>query len=227
MRRILLTFSLLFALNIFAESPRTGMMELQFGFFTPDIDSEEALTTKPYEDIFGENGFVWRFEYGINIWSGFGTFAISFATGNFSVDGKGVYTDDNTKKSEDETILHIVPNILFPINYSFDTHPFPIVPYVKLGVAYYIWWITDGVGDVASANGNDAIGGKWGWEAIFGFRFLLDFIDPSAAFEFDNEMGINDSYIFAEYRYTKIDDFGGEGLSLGSAYWNFGLALAF
>ncbi len=227
MKKLLLIFSFLFALNVVAESPRSGMIEFQFGFFTPDIDSESGLTAKPYKDIFDENGFVWRFEYGLNLWRGFGTFSVSFVTGMFSVDGLGVYTDNNEKKSKDETTLNIIPNAIFPINYAFDTHSFPIIPYLKLGVAYHIWWITNGVGDVASANGKDAVGGKWGWEAVFGFRFLLDFVDPSAAFEFDNDIGVNDSYIFAEYRYTKINNFDEKGLSLGGAYWNFGLALAF
>ena len=52
---------------IFAETPKSGMVEFQFGFFQPNIDSESSLTGKPYKDIFGDSGFIYGFESGTRL----------------------------------------------------------------------------------------------------------------------------------------------------------------
>ncbi|NTX54459.1 hypothetical protein HR086_24495, partial [Myxococcus sp. CA039A] len=55
--------------------------------------------------------------------------------------------------------------------------------------------------------------------------FLLDVLQPRFARDFDSGLGINHSYLFAEYTYADVDNFGKPGFVLSSRRWMFGLAL--
>ncbi|HLM46003.1 MAG TPA: MXAN_2562 family outer membrane beta-barrel protein, partial [Myxococcaceae bacterium] len=100
----------------------------------------------------------------------------------------------------------------------------PLVPYVKPGLVYMPWWITKG-GELENLADGKAQGGKLGWEVSGGVSFLLDVLEPRLARDFDSDLGVNHSYLFAEYTYAKVNNFGGPGFNLSDSYWMFGLAL--
>mgnify|MGYP003342203221 CR=1 FL=1 len=109
-----------------------------------------------------------------------------------------------------------------------ERYEFPLVPYVKLGYAYGIWWATNGLGNLARATTNGtttvARGGTGGFDATLGLRFLLDVLEPGAARSFDIEMGVNHSYLFGEYRHLVLTDWGSSSsIDLSDGIWNFGL----
>ncbi|MEM1010032.1 MAG: hypothetical protein AAGJ35_13630, partial [Myxococcota bacterium] len=85
----------------------------------------------------------------------------------------------------------------------------PVVPYIRGGLDYNIWWITDPQGSIATykdSNNQDisAFGGRFGFHFGAGIQILLDPIDPSTAKNFDNEVGVNHSYLFVEWAISWI-----------------------
>jgi len=217
-----------------ADSPRTQSFELKFGAYTPDIDSEKGITA--YEDIFGdESMFLTRIEYDYQFWQGFGSLAVGGEFGYGSVSGKGHEVATDTK-SNDETTLNMLP-MSIALVYHLDVMALrwdvPLVPFFKAGIDYNVWWITDGVDDTASyedSNGKkfEGEGDTWGYHISAGIKLLLDVFAPSTAQTFDNEVGVNNSYFFAEYVYSDISDFGSDkSFQLGDSSFLFGLAFEF
>jgi hypothetical protein len=141
-------------------------------------------------------------------------------------------------RTGDDTTLNVIPLELLAI-YRFDVLAkrwhVPLVPYVKVGLAYYLWWIENGGGflsipKVTLSNGQvlHGFGGTFGWAFRPGIALLLDVLDPVAARTMDTEIGINHSYLFFELNYADINGFGaGNKLVLSDTNWAAGLAFEF
>ncbi len=233
MYKFIIIFLFLFTTPfLFAESEHNSLIEIHFGFFTPDIDSESGLTGKPYEDIFNKDGLRFGSSYSFEILSQkyLGTFSILSGIEYFMVSGYGKYENNPDEKSEDETKLTMIP-IEIALVYNLDQlqnlFNIPFVFYAKIGLNYNFWWITNGLGETVDYDDGSSNGGKKGWHYGLGVRFLLDVLDSDAAINFDNQYGVNGSYIFVEYNSSQIDDFGKDGFKLGGNYLRFGLALQF
>jgi hypothetical protein len=233
MYRFIIIFLFLFTTPLlFAESEHNNLIETHFGFFTPDIDKESGLNKKPYEDIFNKDGLRFGVAYSIEMVSHkyLGTFSILSGVEYFMVSGYGKYENNPIEKSHDETKLTMIPFELSLV-YNLDQLQYlldiPFVFYAKIGLNYNFWWITNGLGDTVDYEDGHSYGGKKGWNYGLGIRFLLDILDSDTAINFDNQYGVNGSYIFVEYNSSKIDDFGKDGLKLGGSYLKFGLALLF
>jgi hypothetical protein len=196
-------------------SAQTSAMELRFGTYKPAIDSEFSGDVSPYEDIFGdESAWLFGAEYDAQIWHGFGSFGLFGSASWGFVSGKGVAPEG--AETSDETTLSMVPLVLGAV-YRFDVlaerYKIPFVLTGKLGVDYTVWWIRDGVDEITEFG--DGTGGKlpgyggtWGLHWAVGLHLLLDFFEPHTAKVFDNEMGVNNSYLFAEYVGYWVNDFG-------------------
>jgi hypothetical protein len=140
-------------------------------------------------------------------------------------------------RTGDTTALNIVPMSLLAV-YRFDylakRYRIPFVPYFKIGIAYYAWWIENGGGFLSVSkfqqNGktDSGYGGTWGWVMNPGGAFLLDVLDPGAARTMDAELGINHTYLFCELHYADITNFGsGKRMNLSDTTLNAGLAFEF
>jgi hypothetical protein len=222
----------------FPDSKRSQMFELKFGSVTPDVDNEAGLNDKPYNTIFGDDGlFMMRIEYDYQIWQGFGSLAIGVELGYGSVSGSGLETGSDDS-STDSTEFNMIPMSLSVV-YHFDVLAIkwniPIVPFVKGGIDYNIWWINDGVGETATyetidpdsleTSGFEGQGDTFGWHVAGGIKVLLDTFAPDMAQGFDRDMGVNNSYLFAELVYAVIDDFGSKkSFHLGGTSLLFGIA---
>jgi hypothetical protein len=113
----------------------------------------------------------------------------------------------------------------------------PIVPYAKVGLAYYLWWIRDGNGDVSKCNDRESCvrpdsglgrGASYGFTVNAGLAFLLDFVDRATARIARHEVGLYHTYLFAEFNLAVINDFGKAGaLNLSSETFLAGLAFEF
>ena len=149
-------------------------------------------------------------------------------------------SDTNTcVRSGDTTALNIVPLSIMAV-YRFDylarRYKIPFVPYFKIGLAYYVWWIENGGGFLSIAqftppgatSSQGGWGGTLGWVMNPGGAFLLDVLDPSAAKIIDSELGINHTYLFCEFHYADISGFGAANkMNLSDTTLNAGLAFEF
>jgi hypothetical protein len=76
-------------------------------------------------------------------------------------------------------------------------------------------------------NGQTGSGLKWGYGFTGGVAFVLNVLSPQMAKDMQTDTGIRRTYIFAEYNYDKLDDFGKVGLNLSARYFTFGLGFEF
>ncbi|MCO4763158.1 MAG: hypothetical protein KC502_16695 [Myxococcales bacterium] len=231
---VLMSLATLMPERSYAESPRTMSLDLRFTYYTPMIDREFAKTSgaTPFGDIM--TGAT-ELQYGASIdWRllhGFGELGAGFSVGYWSQKGKARGYDGSA--SEDETELMVVP-ITLDLVYRFDVlaekFRFPLVPYVKGGLAYGLWWARDGTGETSSytdANNKtySGEGGVAGLHGVVGIRLLLDIFEPKAARGFDIEMGVNHSYLYVEYQRLSLTNFGdAKSLDLSDELIVFGLA---
>lgn len=217
-----------------AETPKSAMLELHVGTYEPAID-EQFINAQPYEDIFGqESATLFGFHADRQVWQGFGSLAVGFGARYGYVTGSAQLEDGSA--STDTTELHLLP-VTLGLVYRFDVLQervnMPLVPYGKAGLNYTLWWVFNGRGELANSwgfdgEGHTGAGGTMGWFASGGIQLHLDFFDAEMAAEFDTESGVNNSYLFAEYTMSEVNDFGSaESLELSSDHLSFGLMFEF
>ena len=208
------------------QSPRSGAVVFRLGGYKPLIDEEEGLSTTPYKNIFGDESLL-LFEAELQrfFYQGIGTAGVSLSAGYGEKYAPARLAEGG--EAAEQTALKVIPLSVGGF-YKFDYAAFewgiPLVPYGRLGLVYTPWWITKGSA-TESANGVRGSGGKWGWSATGGVAFMLDVLEPRFARDFDSDLGVNHSYLFAEYTYADVNNFGAGGLNLSSRRWMFGLAL--
>lgn len=213
-------------------SPRTSALEVRFGFFQPDIDSEFSGDVHPFQDSFGEDS-AWTFstELDYQFFQSFGSLGVFGMAGYGQLSGKGIQEDG--ERSSDDTAM-----VFFPFTaglvYRFDVLAqrwgIPLVLTLKGGLDYWIWKIEDGNEDTSkfvAANGSEkeGMGGTYGLFGAVGLHLLLDFFEPHAAAIFDNDLGVNNSYLFVEWSAHWLNDFGSDSsFDLSDGGLVFGLA---
>ena len=205
-------------------SPRDGSVELRLGNWFPRVD--EGLASAPFERIYGGHKLL-LFEVEVQrfFYQGIGTAGLSVSLGYGEKFGYAL-TEDGTA-SEERSGFHVVPlhvRALYRMDYPALHWHIPLVPYIKPGVVYIPWWVTKGTG-LETTDTSKGFGGSLGLEVAGGVSLLLDVLEPRLARDFDTDLGINHSYLFAEYTYSKVNNFDRGGLNLSSSYWMFGLAL--
>ncbi|HEY3449617.1 MAG TPA: MXAN_2562 family outer membrane beta-barrel protein [Myxococcales bacterium] len=213
------------------DSPRNFYIEVNGGKFRPAVDGQAGLTGAPYKDIFGRNQmWVFGLEFDWEIWKGFGTLAAGLATDYAVVYGHG--TTISGKATSDITSLNTVPVRLLAV-YRFDLlarrWSIPLVPFVKAGLAYTFWWVTNGGGGIAKNGTSEALGGKLGYQLAAGLALELNFIDPWLSRELDEEFGVNAVTLQAQFMRISADNFGiSKGaMDLSANTWMFGLGFEF
>lgn len=235
MKRSLPIFGFLGSLAVtipaLAESPRDMVLELKFGPFRPAIDSEFGRGVSPYKDIMGGgNILMTQIEYDYEFYNRVGILALGATFGYARDKGKGRLADG--QPSNDSTTFHLIPlslSAVYRFDYLAQRHRIPLVPHVKAGFDYYIWWITNAVGKVArSKDGSVGQGGTFGGHVTFGLAFHMDFLSPEMAQTFDADVGVNNTYLFAEYVMSWVNDFGSsKSFDLSSRMFLFGIAFEF
>jgi hypothetical protein len=237
------------------ESPQHFWFEFKLGPYVPGIDSEFGGKASPYHELFdgrdatdptkvvgdGKNLiFSWELDY--EILRRFGTLAVGGAIGYFTNTAKALVNEDPTsiplpsgaRSGSDSTIMMLPFSALVVYRFDLlaDRYKVPLVPYVKLGLNYPLWWmLLDGdVRQYTKADGTvvSAKGGTFGWQVNAGLAFRLDVLDPGAARALDSEIGINHTYLFFELTHLAADGLGsGAALRLGDTSYSGGLAFEF
>jgi hypothetical protein len=208
-------------------SPRWGSVDIGFGQYTPNIDSESfpnsaaPVPPGPYERVFGTHpGWMFTATVSYSLFARFGTWDIGFKSGYFEKSAKGLVADPSSSTGFSEagadTALKIIPTsavLTYRFDWPLERYKIPLAPYGRIAFERYNWWITRGSGGTVQK------GATMGWSASGGLALLVDWIDPQLAREFDHESGVNHTYLFFEVVTGKIDDFGSETNS-GSKSWN-------
>jgi len=225
-------------------TPKEWAIEVRFGPFAPNIDSEFSggIGATPYKTVFGgKRHLMSQLELDWQFLQAFGSLAAGVSIGYYSQSAKAFTANaaggcvlDTTgvcTRSGDTTTLRLVPMaalLVYRLDAAAERWSVPLVPYAKLGLNYTFWQIHDGNGDVPDYKGGHGSGGTPGWQAAAGMSLLLDFLDPSAARGLDMETGVNHSYLFFEWDRVEATGLGMTNkLHVGDSRWVIGLMFEF
>lgn len=142
--------------------------------------------------------------------------------------------------SGDTDKLNVVPLSLMLV-YRFDVLDkrlhVPLIPYIKVGLGYYVWWFgsSDSFTANVTYNGSDgtsrteaASGASMGVVIHPGIALNLSALDPHAGRVIDQEIGINRVSAFVELNAALVDGFGRSNkLNLSDTTLNAGLNFEF
>jgi hypothetical protein len=209
-----------------AASPRRWNLELRFGPYRPDVDSEFAARgqdARPFEQLFSSSRrLMMQLELDRQLLRrAGGTWAVGFGAGYYKATAAALAADLTTRTG-DETGLRLIPlsaAVVYRADGLRERYGSPLVPYVKLGLDCALWRATDT--SQASTQGR-----TFGWHAAAGLTLDLSDLDPEAARTMDRESGINETAAFFEVARYDLDGFGsGSALHLGDTTWFAGLML--
>ena len=231
------------------ESPQRFAVEVKFGPYLPDIDKRwEGTGLGPYATIYGrtdENGvaikpprkrvftvfgFEWQF-FHVGGPLSLGLTVGYFGDNAYALKATDVVEGESVRSEADKTRFNIIPLTLL-IGYRFellaDRFRVPLVPYARGGVGYGFWWEKKGGKISTNDAGQKAHGGSFGWQANLGLMLRLDFIERAAAIDLDRMTGINHTYIFGEWQFSRFNGFGSDKfMPIGDDTFTVGLAVEF
>jgi hypothetical protein len=206
-------------------APRGWNLELRFGPYRPDVDSEFAnrgQSARPYEQIFSSSRhLMMQLEIDRQISHRAGTWAVGVGAGYFSVNAAAL-SGDLQSRSGDETGLRLVPlsaSLVYRAEGLRRRFGSPVVPYAKAGLDCTLWRITD-------TSEPNIDGRTFGWHAAAGITFDLTSLDAESAETLARESGVHQLALFGEATLYRLDGFGsGSALHVGDTTWFAGLML--
>jgi hypothetical protein len=208
------------------ESPRTWNLELRFGPYYPNVDSELAdrgQSARPFQQVFGsKQRLLAGLELDRQVSHRGGTWAVGFGVGYYRANAAALGADHLTRTG-DETSFRIVPLSLLAV-YRADglrtRFGSPVIPYAKLGLGCALWSVSD------TAKSGSISGQTLGWSAAGGVTLDLSFLDPGGVRTMDQETGVNQFAIFFEVAHDALEGFGSSSaLRVGDNTWLAGLML--
>ncbi len=214
-------------------SPQRFAFELTFGPYRPDIDGEFNGARSPYNDYYGPSQhLLTRAEFDYQFFRRYGSLSAGIGVGYFSVTGTAPVANGTGLPSGDTSELKVIPfslSAVYRFDYFLEERGFPLVPFGKLGLDWAYWQITDGNGNIAEAgSGGHGRGGTFGWHVAGGMALVLDFLDPDASHDFDQDLGVNHTAITFEFYHADISGLGQPNrLHVGDTNWTLGLLLEF
>lgn len=214
------------------ESPIHAVIGLDFGQYKPSIDKEFA-GPGPYETMFGSGGLLSELSLQWHVYQGIGKVSVGGSLGFFNK--KGYAFNESGEASADKTKLMIVPlrlSAIYRFDYLQDRFNVPFVIAVKLGLDYSFWNVKNAgkIADGASGAGDVLVGrgGTAGWHYGISLYFWLNWLAPAMAASFDGSTGVNNSYLYAEFLSTHMNNFGGkDSWNLSDNIFKFGIAFEF
>ena len=226
------------AVSVLAVSPiaraqelgnKWGSVEIGGGPYIPNIDDEFGGTARPYHDIFGgEPAPMFRLHVGKTILQSrmLGALEVGFKTGFWSKSGRAV-NPDNGQPTGDRARFTIVPTSLtltYRADFVYEQLRVPLIPYGRVTAERYNWWTSkeDEWTEKGATNG---------WSATAGVGLVIDWMDPDAARDLENEVGIAHTILYFDVTKSKVDDFGSdESWDLSEKnklFWSAGLMVVF
>lgn len=213
-------------------------LEFRGGPFLPRMATEGGPAGAAFERIFGTesgSGFrldpnpLFRIGADLQLLRGVGTLGIGGSFGFMQFVGRGLFADGT--RSADTSVFNVMPlelTAFYRFDLLEDKAGIPLVPYVRGGLAYHVWWVTNGTGEIASVTEGDseytARGGKIGLTASLGAALLLNFLEPGTAVSLYESTGFRGTYLFGQIDVLEVDGFGGDGFDLSDLTWSVGLS---
>jgi hypothetical protein len=220
------------------ESPQWFALELRFAPYWPAIDSQPGLTGTPYHTIFGNSPTILvtaELDFQALRIPHFGTLGPGLSFGYTQMSAPAPLADGSGVSAEN-TSLEVFPFYAVAVlraDVLLRQFRIPIVPYAKLGVAFSLWRAFTDAGTSTFVNpttgqSSSGFGGTWGEQFALGGMLNLDWIDPRGAANLDDATGINHTYLFGEWMFANLDNFGSKsGLRVGTNTFCGGLAFEF
>lgn len=219
----------------------TWTLGLRLGPYVPSIDAKFDSSPGPYARTFLNDSVmfavdvhrVWpllRGQLGVGVTAGY----YSNSTQAWQ-DGTTPATPDRPRATGNLTRLSIVPTAVTAIYRATifdDEFGVPLVPYVRGGVAYDVWWIKNPADELSHHMScptcdDRALGGSIGLVGAIGLAVRAERIDPDAATSMQNS-GLEHAGFFAELEMGWIDGFGNDKkLSVGDTTWFGGVSFEF
>lgn len=227
------------------EDEVTWQAGIRVGPYTPDIDAQFGTSPGPYEDMFGGARYTPMLDVDRILWHPMGQLGVGGSIGYMQktahawVEGSVPGSPDRMRSSGDENTFRLIPLALtatYRFTYLDDEYGIPLVPYVRGGLAYYIWWVrtngsTSGAcWDGTHTQGCDADPGRGaslGFVGSIGLAIRAERIDANAASSM-KQSGIQHAGFYGELSMAKVDGFGSETkLSVGDTTWFAGVNFEF
>lgn len=219
---------------------------LRAGPYTPAIDAQlGGAAPGPYEAMFGGYAILPALDVERVLWQGLGQLTVGGSVGYMGKNARAYIdsTDNNSlpredrMRSSDRAKFRLIPTSLtagFRFTALDDRYGIPLVPYVRGGLAYYLWWVEAPDGGVARAcTGGDACneekgrGGSLGLVGSIGLAIRAERIDDESAAAM-REGGVQHAGFYAELQGGWVNDFGiGDKLSVGDLTWFAGVDFEF
>ncbi len=194
------------------ESPQHFAIELRFAPYWPAIDSQPGLTGKPYQEIFGKMArllFAGEFDWQVVRIPHLGTLGPGLSFGYTEMSAPAPLTGGGGVSGE-QTNIEVFPFYgvaVLRVDVLWHDYKVPFIPYVKAGIAGTIWHTFTDSG-TSHYNGTTGFGVTWGEQFAAGGALALNWLDPRAAAAMDQQAGINTTYLFAEWMWANLDNFG-------------------
>jgi hypothetical protein len=224
------------------ETPQNFAIEIRFAPFQPDVDSDPSLHGQtPFANIFGPGPNLLgglEFDWQALRIPHFGTIGPGIGVEYSKMSGPALFQQGHpqpgggtTNVSGETTSFEVWPTYLVVVaraDMLWREAHVPLVPYAKFGLAYGIWRASNSLG-TSKYGGASGTGGSFGTQLSFGLGFNLNVLDEYAAKNFDDAMGVNNTYLFGEYSRQDLDGLGFQNnpMRVGGQRWTFGLAFEF
>jgi hypothetical protein len=237
--------------------PSRWTFELRFGPYRPEVDSEFTLAggeLGPFATMFGDDSdLMMQLELDRYLLYPAGQLGVAAGLGYlrtsanaFEIDDAGdILIDENGKPVRspgDETSFRLLPlwaGVVYRFTHGDDRWGVPIVPYVKGGLSYSLWWITRPDGAVAyvpvdpACEGDTcerikARGGTLGWQASLGLSIRAERFDAKAARSLQSDLGVEHAGFFFEACLARANGLGmADKLRVGDLTWFGGVNFEF
>jgi hypothetical protein len=219
---------------------------LRLGPYIPDVDGQVATTPGvpgPYEQMFGGYHVLTMLDVDYIVWKGAGQLGIGGSAGYWQKTARPFTKDADLMSPNPErqpgnkNSFRLIPlelSATYRLTTLDDNYGIPVVPFIRGGLAYYIWWVTTPNGHYArycpngpTTCGEKALGASLGLQGAIGLSIRAERIDPSAAMSMQNS-GVQHAGIYAELSLAKVDGFGSDTkLSVGDTTWFAGVDFEF
>jgi hypothetical protein len=213
------------------ESPRTFVLELKLGPYTPLLNetrlpelgqNDPGLYARFFNNepmLMGELGLEYM------VWKKFGTLTVGASVAYAEKFKRGIIeaTGAPAEQSTGIRVLTIRPTLAYRFDWAALKYNVPLVPYVKAQFVAMPFWFIDG-NKLSNYQGIPGQGFAYGVAGTAGLSFMLDFLDQRLARDFDSSIGVNHTYLFAEFSFQETVRQQATSLNFSSRHWLFGLA---